>query len=277
MNPLRQFVPAYTFHSVARWYPWVRKLMWKELYQLTAGIYRNPGWTFMNYGFVPLAPEDAVLKLAPEDEPNRLFIQLYRRALHHVDVRDGDVLEVGCGRGGGCSYIARYLGPRSVCGVDLSRKAVFFCRRKHSHPVLRFKVGDSERLPFKDGSFSAVVNIESSHCYPDLDRFLSEVKRVLRPGGSFHIADFRERPQVESFHEALRRSGMKIEAGGDITDNVMAAMRSDGRRRINLFRRSMLAPLVHLFQEFAGNEESGIYRQFADKWSSYYSYLLRKE
>jgi SAM-dependent methyltransferase len=250
--------------------------MWKELYQLLAALYRNSEWTFMNYGYASLGSEDPAPALLPEDEPNRSFIQLYHGILHNRSLAEADVLEVGCGRGGGCSYIARYLNPRSVCGVDLSRKAVLFCRRKYRLPDLRFKVGDSESLPFRDGSFDAVVNVESSHCYPSLDRFFSEVKRVLRPGGSFHIADLWDDVRVESFHASLKNSGMSIEEGGDITGNVLSAMRLDSARRIGLFRKTLPSPLVRFFQEFAGNQDSRIFRKFDDRRIFYYGYMLKK-
>ena len=49
---------------------------------------------------------------------------------------------------------------------------------------LDFVHGDAESLPFSDGSFDAVINVEASHAYPRLTRFLEEVVRVLRPGGT---------------------------------------------------------------------------------------------
>jgi SAM-dependent methyltransferase len=267
---------ADSFTSVARYFPRLRKLMWKQLYQMLARFYPNADWTFMNYGYASLEPGNPVPELSKDDEPDRSFIQLYHSILHGRSLAGGDVLEVGCGRGGGCSYIARYLKPRSVCGVDLSSKAVRFCRRKHRVPTLKFKVGDSERLPFKDESFDAVVNVESSHCYPSIDRFFSEVRRILRPGGTFHIADLWDDVRVEWFHSLLKNSGMEIEEGGDITPNVITAMRRDSARRIELFRKTLFAPLVMFFQEFAGNEESRIFRKFEDRRVFYYGYLLRK-
>ena len=51
---------------------------------------------------------------------------------------------------------------------------------------------DAEKLPFDDESFDAIINVESSHCYPHIDSFLSEVRRVLAPGGCFGIVDFRK-------------------------------------------------------------------------------------
>jgi ubiquinone/menaquinone biosynthesis C-methylase UbiE len=59
-------------------------------------------------------------------------------------------------------------------GVDLAPEAVAFSRRAHRRPGADFKVGDAEHLPFDDQSFDAVINIESSHTYPNLRAFLAE-------------------------------------------------------------------------------------------------------
>ena len=39
---------------------------------------------------------------------------------------------------------------------------------------------DDARLA--EGNFDAVLNVESSHCYPDIDKFYAEVLRMLKPG-----------------------------------------------------------------------------------------------
>ena len=53
--------------------------------------------------------------------------QLYHFVTSHADIKDKNVLEVGSGRGGGASYIARYLSPSSITGVDISNEAVALC------------------------------------------------------------------------------------------------------------------------------------------------------
>jgi ubiquinone/menaquinone biosynthesis C-methylase UbiE len=58
-------------------------------------------------------------------------------------------------------------------------------------PGLTFKSGAAEALPFDDESFDVVINIESSHCYQSIAKFLSSVHRVLRPNGYFAFAEFR--------------------------------------------------------------------------------------
>lgn len=265
-----------TFVSLVRSSPRLRKFLWKNLYQLIAGLYPHPEWTFMNYGFVPLSSAEPVPSLSAADEPNRSFIQLYHHTLGADAVKGKDVLEVGCGRGGGSSFISRCMGPRSVCGVDISPQAVRFCRRMHPHAKLSFRVGDSENLPFADGSFDAVVNVESSHCYPSMDRFLAEVKRVLRPGGKFFLADLRDDDQLDSFHESLASSGMMIESLKDISPNVIEAMRVDSGRRVAFFTRTLPRPLVRYFREFAGDGDSEIFHKFHGQRIFYFSCRLRK-
>jgi SAM-dependent methyltransferase len=65
--------------------------------------------------------------------------------------------------------------------LDYNPDGIAYCRKRHTLPGLDFVHGDAEKLPFPDDSFDAVINVEASHAYPQLSRFLSEVARVLRP------------------------------------------------------------------------------------------------
>jgi SAM-dependent methyltransferase len=112
------------------------------------------------------------IPLEASDEPYRFPIQLYHRTATQADLGGKRVLEVGCGHGGGASYLMRTLHPASYTGLDLNPVGIAFCRERHNVPGLDFVQGDAENLPFPDQSFDAVINIESSHCYPRFPRFL---------------------------------------------------------------------------------------------------------
>jgi ubiquinone/menaquinone biosynthesis C-methylase UbiE len=163
-----------------------------------------------------------------------------------------------------------------MLGVDLNANAIEFCRRQHSQAGLRFSHGDAEALHFEDHSFDAVVNVEASHCYGQMERFLRGVARVLRPGGHFLFADIRRREESDRLHDQLVRSGMEIVEKENITPNILRAMESDSERRLGLIKR--LAPQVfhYFFQQFAGTKGSGIYQAFHSGSSIYLRYLLRK-
>ena len=169
--------------------PVIKKLIWKRWYQFLAGGYKQEDWTFMNYGFAQTDRDVQDLVLRPADENDRYNIQLYDRIVGGVDLTGLDVLEVGSGRGGGSSFIARYHKPQSMLGIDYSDNAVDFSSKAHNTPGLSFRQGDAEALPCEAGSFDAILNVESSHCYGSMDRFLNEVFRVLKPGGYFLWAD----------------------------------------------------------------------------------------
>ena len=165
-------------------------------------------WLFLNYGYEEDPP--MALPLEASDEPHRYFIQLYHRTAAQVDLSGKTVLEVSCGHGGGSSYLTRTLKPAYYTGLDLNPAGIEFCKKRHPLPGLEFVHGDAQSLPFPDDSFDAVVNVEASHLYPDVPRFLAEVSRVLRPGGHFLYADFRRRSAVGDWEAALADTPLRM-------------------------------------------------------------------
>ena len=254
----------------------VRKAIIWGWYQ-TISIVDKGSVPFMNYGYAPIDSVAPPVELQPEDRTHHYSIELYRRVACAVDLRDKDVLEVGCGRGGGASFVARYLGPRSVTGLDFSGRAIAFCRQQYRSDGLSFRQGDAESLPFADNSFDAVLNVESSHCYNSMERFLNEVTRVLRPGGHFLFADIRLREAVPRLHEQLRASGLRVLEEECITPNVLRALELDSERKLALIERSTAPEVLRgRFRHFAGLKGSQVYRMFqAGEWQ-YMRFALQK-
>ena len=258
------------FASLRRWFA-------RWLYNRMATRQRDPGWTFMNYGVVP--PDGVAPALAPEDERNRLSIQLYHRTVSPADLAGLSVLEVGSGRGGGAAFLARYHRPAHVTGVDFSAEAVALARTFHAAvPNLDFTPGDAERLPFPDASFDAVVNVESSHCYGSIAAFLSEASRVLRPGGVFLFADLRKADDMAALERALdAQPGWRRIAREDITAAVVAALEADDARRRQLIEELVRRPRARKpAGEFAGVVGSRIYENFRTREFLYHRYAYRK-
>jgi ubiquinone/menaquinone biosynthesis C-methylase UbiE len=208
----------------------------------------------MNYGWASLDPTSQELPLQAEDEPNRYCIQLYHRVASAVELRGLDTLEVGCGRGGGASYVMRYLNPRSMTGLDQAARGIQFCQRHHAVPGLTFVRGDAQALEFDPESFDVVLNVESSHCYPKVERFFSGVQRVLKPGGYFLFADHRPKGQVDTLLRQLRESGLTIHEEEDIGPNVVRALELDNVRKQALIQDKVPRFLRRFFDEFAGME-----------------------
>lgn len=255
--------------------PQFKRLLWRRWYQYLAG-YRQSEWRFMNYGYTSLTDDEPALALQPDDEPNRYSIQLYHRVASAVPLAGQGVLEVGSGRGGGASFVKRYHQPRNMTGVDFSAKAVSFCQGQHRLEGLSFVVGDAESLPFDDESFDAVLNVESSHCYGSMPKFLEQVRRVLRPGGHLLFADLRSAEDRERLHRDLESSGMTILEQEDIRENVVAALRCESARKLALIEKSVSQPLQNAFRQFAAVEGSEVYDGFKTGATVYLRYLLQK-
>lgn len=207
----------------------------RHIYQAAQnGLYRymtrrfDDDVVFMNWAYETDPPMG--IPLDPSDEADRYPIQLYHATATQSDVTGKRVLEVGCGRGGGASYLTRTLKPASYTGLDLNAAGIDFCRRRHQMPGLDFVVGNAEDLPFPDKSFDAVINIESSHCYPHFDQFLSEVARVLTTGGVFLYADTREQQQCERWDSDLNASPLSLCDQRDITRDVVRGMELNSAR-----------------------------------------------
>jgi ubiquinone/menaquinone biosynthesis C-methylase UbiE len=230
----------------------------------------------LNYGFVDLDPEATALELQPEDEANRYCIQLYHHTVETVDLAGKDVLEVGSGRGGGASYIARYRKPARMVGLDYSGKSVAAAQRQHKVPGLSFKHGNAEKLPFAEAAFDAVVNVESSHCYPYLDRFLSEVKRVLRPGGHLLLTDFRRQEHVSMFNKQLDACGLHLVRKQDISANVLEALDRDSARKEALIERKAAPHQREPIRNFAAVQGSAFYEEVKRGELRYWSFVFQK-
>ena len=100
-----------------------------------------------------------------------------------------DLLDVGCGTGPMIELLLQRYPRRRYTGLDITPEMIAAARRKRL-PNAEFVVGDSERLPFADGRFDAVICANSFHHYPDPQAFLNGAARVLRPGGRLILRDY---------------------------------------------------------------------------------------
>ncbi|MCB0530839.1 MAG: methyltransferase domain-containing protein [Saprospiraceae bacterium] len=240
-------------------YAFFRRLVWKPIYELLARVLPLSEWQFMNYGYTPM-PDEPPLELESADELQRYPLQLYHYLASRAAVAGKEMLEVGSGRGGGAHYIAKYLKPKRMVGMDLAKNAVQFAQKNFKLPNLEYQQGNAEALPFPDASFDVVINVESCHAYGSVPNFLHEVRRVLRPGGIFLITDMRGEPGLQLLREQLNNSGLNLQEETDITRNVVLAIETEEPVKKERIRRLVPKWLVPAFEEFAGVKNSAIHR-----------------
>jgi len=97
------------------------------------------------------------------------------------------VLDVGCGHGRGLAAIAARAPGVRVAGVDPSALMVQIARRRSRRLIgasrVEVMVAGVEALPFADGAFDRALCVHGVYFWPDLEAGLTEIARVLRPGG----------------------------------------------------------------------------------------------
>ncbi len=97
-----------------------------------------------------------------------------------------DVLNVGCSTGIIDAELA--MGVGTLTGIDIDANAIQFAQRNHDAPNLVFKVGDAMNIDAADASFDIVLCAQVYEHVPDPARLLSEIERVLKPGGACYFA-----------------------------------------------------------------------------------------
>ncbi len=221
-----EFIKKIVSYPIRRM-PLLRKRFWKQFYDFTARAVADDDFVFMNLGYADLNAAIDSVRLQDPSQVNYFSEQLYQHVAGAVSLKDKEVLEIGCGRGGGSAFITRSLGPRSVTALDYSGVAIERCKQRYNIARLTFQQGDAEALPFADQSFDAVVSVESSNVYASREKFVAEVRRVLRPSGYFLFADmanpFLDNMSIGHLRQLLDRSGLKMIKAENITANVLKA------------------------------------------------------
>lgn len=257
-------------------YPIVRKIMWKPFYEILAKKFRIVDWHFMNYGYA-FGPGEPVLYLRPNDEINRYPIQLYHYLASKTEIEGKEILEVGSGRGGGSSYINRYMNPKKITALDIASNAIKWAREHHQEKDLEFVQGNAEKLPFANESFEVVINVESCHAYPSVPKFLAEVKRVLQPSGVFLCTDLRSQAGMTRLRETFVSSGMQLVDEEDITSNVILAIEEENTIKEQRIKQNVAKWLRPVFSQFAGTKGSKIHKDLQSRALVYHSFVLRKK
>src|SRR5262245_16044731 len=130
------------------------------------------------------------------------------------------ILDVGCGTGANLLMLSKYGDAE---GVDVSEDALAFCRERGLEKV---KLGAGEELPYEDGTFDLVTAFDVVEHMDDDLAGLSEMRRVLRPGGRVllfvpafmflwglqdDVSHHRRRYRLPELRRVLGQAGFEVE------------------------------------------------------------------
>jgi ubiquinone/menaquinone biosynthesis C-methylase UbiE len=136
---------------------------------------------------------NAAEKMMVNNPARRLMLhwEIDRMRTWAPDASFKNVLEIGCGSGGGVLAIDRVLRPTRIHAFDLDEHMVELARGRTGGIAaeLDLRVAAGEAIPYSDASMDAVFELTIFHHIPDWRAALAEVHRVLRPGGVFFFEE----------------------------------------------------------------------------------------
>jgi len=127
---------------------------------------------------------------------------------HLQDMENPQCLDLACGTGDITFRLAQKYPGGSILGLDLTKGMVARARLKNCHPNSQFVVGDMCRTRFADESFDIVTGGYALRNAPDLERALTEIRRVMRPGATAAFLDFSK--PANRFFQRLEIALLKI-------------------------------------------------------------------
>ena len=146
------------------------------------------------------------------------------------DIRGSLALEIGCGRGVGAEIILERFGAGHVDAFDLDPDRILRAERRLARFSERARLwtGSATHIPAPDGTYDAVFDFGIIHHIPDWRTAVTEVRRVLKPGGRFYFEEvtrhalerwsyrtFLEHPEhdrfsAEDFVAELEAQGLRV-------------------------------------------------------------------
>lgn len=175
--------------------------------------------------------------------------------------------------------MTRHFKPKRAIGIDFSMNQVEFCKTRHSDVnQLEFHQGDAETFTELDciepKSADCVVNVESSHCYGNIDNFFKQVINTLKEDGAFCFTDFRGEEEMAELQKKVEWY-FKVEKSIDITSNVLHALKLDTERRIQVIEEKCPKIFLPLMKKFSGITGSRVYEELNDGKTLYHAWLCR--
>ncbi|MBI3511498.1 MAG: class I SAM-dependent methyltransferase [Bacteroidetes bacterium] len=244
-----------------------------EIFGFTSRFRSHPA-RFMNLG----TDGKNNFGLRGQDEKDEPHIRLYAALLDLVPgIKDGkinSVLEIGCGRGGGCYVMEKYFGLKNISGMDKSRNNIHLAKRLECDHV-NFFTGDANDFSFEN-KFDLVVNLESSHAYKSRKKFFLDVAPIMSENSYLAFGDVMRKEKRKDIEQGLSEAGLELISSREITAGVARCISEKSASRFPFATKyPRLVPFG--LHNFFVTKHSHIFRNLQDGKVVYMLYSLKKK
>ena len=137
----------------------------------------------INFGYWKGIKKPLTEKKRIESQKN-LYFEMFER----LEPNYKTVLEVGCGRGHGVSWLSE--NGYETSGIDVLSSQIEKSKTEYPNLAHCFKVGEAERIPFENNSFDCVCSLEAAQHFTSFKEFCQESFRVLKKNGKLIISTY---------------------------------------------------------------------------------------
>lgn len=147
---------------------------------------------YINFGYWKNITINNGSKISSEDR-DKASNDLYRLLANNLDIKTGSsILEVGSGKGYGCTYIATNLSPSLITCIDISHSQIENAKNTHKKTLdnnsqIQFEVGRADSVQKSPESYDYIYSVEAAQHFPSIENFAKEALRLLKPGGKLAI------------------------------------------------------------------------------------------
>ncbi len=170
-----------------------------------------------------------------------------------------DVLDMASGEGYGADILAGEA--RYVIGIDSHRDSVYHASKKYARENLAFIQGSITSVPLQPKGFDIITCFEAIEHISDHESLLTEIKRLLRPGGVLVLSSPNKSTysDISNFKNAFHEKELYFEDLFALMCRHFATVRFFGQRVTAASKIHDLSSSYHIYSEFVVQKQSGIF------------------
>jgi len=197
---------------------------------------------FFNGGYLPLAPDMVdTSDLAGEEHCAMMYHLVAHSQVKQLKLQPENILDIGCGQGGGLMYVSKLYPNASFTGIDRNRTVVKLARKNLAlNNRVQFEYTSGNTLQLPRDSFDFIISV-GAPTYFGLSKYVNETANLLKPGGVISFsAGYRQgchEAIIAELKAAAADNNLAFLSYNDITSNTFASLKADIPRRIELVNK----------------------------------------